>query len=91
MTAFRALWSGIVPAHRPPGRCGRPTAPAPMTKDTHVMTASQDVDADADRPDDDTAGPLTGSPAAGSAETVTGPPRAQRVDVRRRLMALRRW
>ncbi len=50
------------------------------------MDVTQEVDADVDATDEET----TARPA-GSAAEVPGPPAAQRTDVRRRVMALRRW
>lgn len=50
------------------------------------MTASSDADADAEQPDDHGT-----APAAPVSAEVPPPLTAQRLDVRRRLMALRRW
>jgi hypothetical protein len=55
-----------------------------------MTVITQDVTADAGRPDDNATAPLGETAAAGNGET-TGPPQTDRVDVRRRLMALRRW
>ncbi len=66
-------------------RTGGRHRPVPKRGTRTIMTATQDVDTDADLPDDDTAAP--GVPPVAEVP----PPRAQRVDVRRRLMALRRW
>jgi hypothetical protein len=50
------------------------------------MTATSEADADAEQPGDRGEAPATAVPSE-----VPAPPRTQRVDVRRRLMALRRW
>ncbi|MDI5973381.1 hypothetical protein POF50_029235 [Streptomyces sp. SL13] len=54
------------------------------------MTITQDGNTDADRPDNDVTAPL-GETLATSNGDAAGPPQTDRVDVRRRLMALRRW
>lgn len=82
----RALWSGTVPALIPPGRYGCHRAPAPMTKDTQAMDTTQDVDTDVAPTDDE----ISGAAVTQAAE-IPGPPVAERIDVRRRVMALRRW
>jgi hypothetical protein len=61
-----------------------PRHPYPGRRTTQAMDATQDG-TDADRTEDEPAGP--GMPTA----EVPGPPSARRIDVRRRLMALRRW